>query len=285
MIAAATTDAYSLAEGPVWDGARRRLLWVDINRGAVLEGTLDGAAIEVVRRHDFEGTVGAVAFGDDGTLLVAAQEHLVLVHGDGARHVGPRVVPAGSGRRTNDGAVDPQGRFLIGTLAFDGESAAEELRRLEPDGALTTLDADLTLSNGLAWSSEGALLYSVDTLRKTIFVREYRDGAERHVHLTIDDGYPDGIAIDVEDHLWVALWGAGSVHRYSPSGALVDVIDVPAPHTSSVAFAGDDLKTLVITTAFDQLTAEQQAAYPDSGRLFTMRTDVAGVPPTAWKGN
>jgi sugar lactone lactonase YvrE len=279
----ASTDFYMLGEGPRWDSARQRLLWVDIVGCAVLEGALHGGAIEVVRRHDFECMVGAVAFADDGTLLVAAQEHLVVLHPDGSRHVGPRVVPPGTGRRMNDGAVDPAGRFLVGTLALGGGSRSEELVRLDDTGSLTVIDDDLALSNGLAWSTDGSRMYSVDSFGHTIFVRDYPDAGERRIHLAIEDGYPDGIAIDAEDHLWVAVWGAGSVRRFTPAGELVESVDVPAPHTSAVAFAGDDLRTLVITTARDELTERQLADFPDSGRIFTTRTDVPGIEPTPWK--
>lgn len=277
----ATKDAYALAEGPRWDSERGRLLWVDILHGAVIEGDLNDGSITVTARHDFDCMVSAAAFAPDGTLLVAAQEALVVVHPDGTREHGPRVVTAGEGRRMNDGAVDPEGRFLVGTLAIDGGSDREQLVRLEHDGSLTILDDDLMLSNGLAWSTDGTRMFSVDTLRRVVYVRQRDD--DRQVHLTIDDGHPDGIAVDADDHLWVALWGAGAVHRYSPDGALVERLDVPAPHITAVAFAGDDLRTLVITTAYDELSDEQRAAFPDSGRLFTTRTDVAGIPPTAWK--
>src|SRR4051812_9228635 len=189
---AATREAFRLAEGPRWDVVRARLLWVDILGGAVLEGSLDDGRIEVTGRHAFDGMVGAVAVGDDGTLLVAAQERLVVVRPDGSRTDGPRIVPAGARRRLNDGAPDPAGRFLVGTMALDGESDREVLVRLERDGTLTPLDADLTLSNGLAWSADGRRMYSADSGRRTVFVREYDpvDGAvgERRVHLTIDGG-------------------------------------------------------------------------------------------------
>ena len=278
----ATTDEYTLAEGPRWDAARRRLLWVDIVGGAVLEGNLhDDGAIEVVERHDFECMVGAVAFATDGTLLVAAQEQLVTVGPDGGRTEGPRVLPSGQNRRTNDGAVDPEGRFVVGTMPIDGESNSEVLVRLEHDGTVTVLDDDLGLSNGLAWSTDGTRMYTVDSTSHTVYVRERDD--DRRVHLTVTEGYPDGIAMDAEDHLWVAVWGAGALNRYSPDGELVERLEVPAPHTSAIAFAGDDLRTLVVTTATQHLSDEQLAAYPDSGRLFTIRTDVAGLAPTAWE--
>jgi sugar lactone lactonase YvrE len=178
--------------------------------------------------------------------------------------------------------VDPEGRFLIGTMPLEGESDREVLMRVERDGSLTVLDDDLGLSNGLAWSTDGTRMYSVDSTSHTVYVRTH--DVDRRVHLTVPEGFPDGIAVDAEDHLWVAVWGAGAVHRYAPDGALVDRLAMPtALHTSAIAFAGDDLRTLVITTAQQHLTDEQLAEYPDSGRLFTVRTDVAGLPPTAWE--
>ncbi|ONI86839.1 hypothetical protein ALI22I_23395 [Saccharothrix sp. ALI-22-I] len=282
----ATAEAFQLAEGPLWDAARRRLLWVDILGGAVLEGRLHGGRIEVTARHDFDGMVGAVAVAADGTLLVAAQERLVVLHPDGRRENGPRVIPSGEARRLNDGGTDPAGRFLVGTLSLDGPSEREVLVRLETDGRLTELDGDLTLSNGLAWSADGSRMYSVDTVRGVVFARDYDPvtGAvgERRVHLRLDGGLPDGIALDAAEHLWVAVWGAGEVRRYAPDGTLADRLAVPAPHTSCVAFAGDDLRTLVITTATDGLDDEQRHAHPDSGRLFTTRVDVPGLPVPTW---
>lgn len=283
----ATVEAFQLGEGPVWDAARHRLLWVDILAGEVLEGALDRDRVEVVRRHRFGGMVGAVAVADDGTLLVAAQEHLVVLAPDGTRQDGPRIVPQGERRRLNDAGTDPAGRFLVGTLALEGSSEDEVLVRLELDGGLTQLDSDLTLSNGLAWSADGTRMYSVDTLRRTVFVRDYdaESGVvgERRVHLVVD-GLPDGIALDAADHLWVAVWGAGQLRRYAPDGALVDRLAVPAPHTTSVAFAGPDLRTLVVTTGAAELDDEQRRGHPHSGRLFTARLDVPGLPLPTWSG-
>ncbi|MBO2448701.1 SMP-30/gluconolactonase/LRE family protein [Actinomadura barringtoniae] len=287
--APATAETFHLAEGPVWDAARRRLLWVDILRNMLLEGALDQGHIEVVRRHAFDSMIGAVAVGADGGLLVAAQEHLVLLGDDGSRQDGPRIIPAGEPRRLNDGGTDPAGHFLVGTLSLDGPSEREALVRLEPDGRITELDRDLTLSNGLAWSSDGYRMYSVDTARGAVFVRDYdvATGAvgERRVHLRVAGGLPDGIALDAADHLWVAIWGAGEIRRYAPDGAITDRLAIPAPHTSSVAFADDDLRTLIITTATAELSRQQRQDHPDSGRLFTIRVDVPGVPVSTWCGS
>ncbi|WP_045746890.1 SMP-30/gluconolactonase/LRE family protein [Actinoplanes rectilineatus] len=284
-VTAATVEIHRLAEGPVWDSARRRLLWVDIVGRAVFSGVFDGDQIVVEQRIGSAGMVGAVTAGADGALLVAEQEHLVLVRPDGSRFVGPRIVPADQRRRLNDGKTDPAGRFLVGTLSLDGPGSEHEtLVRLEPDGEITVIDDDLTLSNGLAWSTDGRRMFSVDTFRRTVFVRDYERLGPRQTFVNLDDGYPDGIAMDAADHLWLAVWGAGEVRRYDPRGVCVERISVPAPHTSSVAFAGDDLRRLVITSATDELTIDQRLQFPDSGRIFTVRVDVPGHPVPAWSG-
>ena len=282
----ATDEVFRLAEGPVWDAAQERLHWVDIEAGAVLEGVLDGERIQVLSRTSFDGMVGAVVVARDGSRLVAAQEHLVVLRSDGGREDGPRIVPAGQDRRLNDGGADPAGRFLIGSMSLAGTSEREVLVRWEHDGAVTTLDDDLGLSNGLAWSADGGRFFSVDTQRQTVFVREYDPGTgrvgERRVHLRVADGSPDGMAMDAEDHLWVAIHGEGEVRRFAPDGGLVQRLAVPAPHTTSVAFAGADLRSLVVTTATSGLSDEQRRAFPDSGRLFTARVDVPGLPVPYW---
>lgn len=282
---AATDEAFVLGEGPVWDAVRRRLLWVDIAAGQVLEGALDGPEIRVAARHQFSGFVGAVSIDEAGRLLVATQERLVVIDVGGARTDGARVVPDGEDRRLNDGKTDPAGRFLVGTRAF-GPSVREELVRIGSDGRVETIDADLTLSNGLAWTHDGTRMYSIDTLANTVWVRDYdpMTGAHgaRRVHLRIIEGYPDGMCSDAEDHLWIAIWGGGQVRRFDPDGVLVAVVSVDAPHTTSVAFAGPHLDTLVITTATDELTARQLVDYPDSGRVFIARVDVTGAPVVPW---
>lgn len=288
----ATDRRFELAEGPVWDARRGLLWWVDIAAGTVHRGVLDGALIRPVDELRVDRTVGAVAVADDGSVLVAAERHLVVVGPDGSRTDGPRVIPDGVPRRCNDGAVDPAGRFVVGTLSLAGSvdtgPPGEVLVRVEFDGRVTRLDTDLALSNGLAWSADGRTMYSVDTLPGLVHRRPYDPASgtvgSREVHLEISDGLPDGIALDADDHLWVAIWGAGEVRRYAPDGSLAGRLAVPAPHTSSVAFAGDDLRTLVITTAAVELTPAQLATHPDSGRLFTVRTDVAGVPLAPWAG-
>jgi sugar lactone lactonase YvrE len=272
---AATDTGYFLGEGPVWDAARQRLLWVDIMAGDVHEGRL-GDRIEVTRTWSFEKSVGAVAVAADGDLLVAERETLTRVHGDGSRTHLARVLPEGAPNRLNDGAVDPSGRFLVGSLGGD----REVLVRFE-GGGCTTIDDDLTLSNGLAWSPAGDRFYSVDTLTHTVHVRDYPAGA-RSALFTVDDGYPDGLCADAAGNLWLAVWGGGRVECRSATGELLAVVEVDAPHTSSVAFAGPSLDVLVITTATQHLSPADLAKHPLSGQLFTARVGVPGLPTPYW---
>ncbi|MEE6282246.1 SMP-30/gluconolactonase/LRE family protein [Georgenia sp. MJ170] len=283
----ATEDAYVLAEGPFWDAPRDRLMWVDIERGLVVVGTLgaDGR-IAVVEQVSFPGRVGAVAPSAAGDWIVAVDTRLVVRRRSGEVTDGPVLLPAGAGRRLNDGLPDPVGRYLVGTLRMDGPSTEEVLVVVDDD--VRVLDDDLMLSNGLAWSADGATLYSIDTEAQIIYRRPWDaaagTGGERTAHLRVTDGFPDGMTIDAEDHLWVAIWGGGQVRRYAPDGSLVATVEVPVPFVSSVAFAGPRLSTLVITTSHRDLDAAGRRRHPDAGRLFTLEPGVFGAPQPLWSG-
>ncbi|MFI5933826.1 SMP-30/gluconolactonase/LRE family protein [Actinoplanes sp. NPDC051494] len=285
--AVASADGYELGEGPLWDAPRGRILWVDVNAGTVHEGRLDGDQVVRTRSHRIDRTVGAVVCSPAGDLLVAGAHALTVVL-SGEHRAGPAVVASGSRRRLNDGTCDPAGNLLIGTLALDDSRGGESLLRIERDATVTVLDDDLTLSNGLAFDPAGTTLYSVDSVPGVVWARSYdaATGATgpRREWLRITDGLPDGLCADAEGHLWIAIWGAGQVRRYTPDARLAGVVEVPAPHTTSVAFVGDDLDRLLITTATAGLDAEVLTAYPSSGRLFLADVGVSGLPVTAWAG-
>ena len=283
-----SVESYRLAEGPVWDAAAGRIIWVDILAGLVLEGRHTDGTLAESARHAFDGMVGAAVPAADGSLLVAAQERLVILAPDGSRQDGPRVVEPGRRSRTNDGGTDPSGRFLIGTLALDDSFGAERLLRIEDDGEVTVIDDDLVLSNGLAWSPDGSKLYSVDTGRNVIWERDYSSGREtpgaRRQYLTVVPGYPDGMCMDTDGNLWVAIWGGGEVRCYAPGGEVIATVRVAAPNTSSAAFIGESLDTLLISTARKDLSPQKLEEFPDSGRLFTARVDATGLPTVPWAG-
>jgi sugar lactone lactonase YvrE len=284
----ASSPRHVLAEGPVWNAASGTVIWVDIVRGTVFEGVLGDGRIEVLREWQFDGMVGAAAPGPDGTLLVAAQDRLVVVASDGTRRDGPLIVEPGDPSRTNDGACDPAGRFLIGTLAFDELGGHDLLFQIEDDGSRRTLDSDLAISNGLAWSPDGRTLYNADTIPAIIWSRDYdvATGATgpRREQFRITDN-PDGICVDVRGYLWAAVWGTGQARCFDLDGAVVDVVDVGVPHVSSVCFVGPELDRLLITTASRDLDDAGLAQYPDAGRLFLADVGVAGTPTFPWSGS
>jgi sugar lactone lactonase YvrE len=284
----ASTPRHVLAEGPVWNAASGTVIWVDIVRGTVFEGELRGDTVAVLREWQFDGMVGAAVPGPDGSLLVACQERLVVVAADGTRTDGPRIVESGDPSRTNDGACDPAGRFVIGTLAFDELGGRDHLFLVQDDGSLRTLDADLGISNGIAWSPDGRTMYNADTIASVIWARDYdavtgEIGPRREqLHL---DGSPDGICVDTRGNIWAATWGTGEARCYALDGALIDTVRVPAPHVSSVCFVGPELDRLLITTASRDLDADGLAQHPDAGRLFLADVGVAGVPTFSWSGS
>ncbi|MFC7591981.1 SMP-30/gluconolactonase/LRE family protein [Nonomuraea antimicrobica] len=175
--------------------------------------------------------------------------------------------------------MDPAGRFLIGSLAQDDRVGQEVLARL--DGTeVTYLDADLVLSNGLAWV--GDRLYNVDTVPGTVWVRDYDpesgETGPRREAFTVTAGSPDGMCADADGNLWIANWGLGRVECRTPGGELLATVETGARHTSCPVFAGPDLDVLVITTATADLTDPGSG----DGRLFTARVGVRGLPTPYW---
>jgi sugar lactone lactonase YvrE len=281
----ASSSTYQLAEGPVWDTQRQHVLWIDVVEGKVLSGSLTGRSVVEESALHVDETVGAVVPSPSGDLLVAGRHDLYRVDPLGSQRRLVEVVPREKQSRLNDGACDPAGRFLVGSLAQDGRTGDECLYRWDSHGVVT-LDDDLTLSNGLAWSADGTLLYSIDTDPGIVWQRNYdpatgATGARTKV-LHVGDGHPDGMCLDVAGNLWIAVWGAGEVRCYRPNGEQIATVAVAAPHTSSVAFVGPQLDLLLITTARDELTQDQLEAFPDSGRLFLVDAGVAGLPVPAW---
>lgn len=287
-VVVANSTVCELGESPVWDPVRERLLWLDVGRGLVLLGRLHSfGRVERVDHVSLPATVSSIAVAEDGRWLIVGEQE-IYAHPRRSANRSLRVIPCGQSRRLSDGKPDPAGRFVVGTSSPGRTSVREMLLRVE-GGDVSLIDDDLSLSNGLAWSADGATMYSIDTMRRRVYARSYdaRTGivGSRRVVVEATDGYPDGMCTDADGYLWVAMWGLGKVHRYSPEGHLDRVLNVPAPHVSSVAFAGKDLSTLVVTTATHGLTKKQLAAYPLSGRLFTAKPGVKGAPVSMWDGH
>ncbi|WP_030314070.1 SMP-30/gluconolactonase/LRE family protein [Streptomyces flavochromogenes] len=279
-----------LTEGPVWDARRQELLWVDIPDGLVHRAALthedakpDLVAVSTLR---LDRPVGAVQPCASGALLVAAGTSVLRLEEDcpiaeAVELAAPVMLEDGLPRRMNDAAVDPAGRLLAGTMAYDESPGAGALYRLDRDG-LTTLLESVTISNGLGWSPDGTLLYYADspTGRVDVFAYDVATGtlSDRRPFAVLDRGVPDGLTVDAEGRVWVAVWGGGEVLAFTPEGTLHARVEVPASHVTSCAFAGPDLDVLVITTATEGLPGPRRRAEPDAGRLFVCRPGGRGLP-------
>ncbi|MGZ4178702.1 MAG: SMP-30/gluconolactonase/LRE family protein [Solirubrobacteraceae bacterium] len=284
----ASDAQYELGEGPLWDEARQRVLWVDIDAGMVHGGHLEGGFVTQDLQMRFAETVGAVVCSPEGQLLVAGARRLYRVLDNARATVHADLVPEARASRLNDGACDPAGRFVVGSMALDTRVGEECLYRLEDDGSVTVIDDDLTLSNGLAWSPDGRVMYSVDTIPGVIWARPYDPetgewGARSEV-VRIAPAWPDGLCVDADGSLWVAVCRAGEVRCYTPAGERLATVSVPAPQTTSVAFVGPELDTLLITTGTFGLSDAQLDEFPLSGRLFTAHVGAVGLPVAAWSG-
>ena len=283
---AATAPEFELAEGVLWDDRALLVRWVDIWSGRVLSGRLEETRLTDIRAVELGQTAGAVALANDGGVLVAAARGLATIAPDGGLSFGPDLLGDRRDVRLNDGSVDPQGRFVVGTLALGEETRNEVLLRVSPDGAVETLRTGIRLSNGIAFSPDGATIFHVDTLANSISSHSYGAGdfdREEPWVVVLQDlpAYPDGLTVDSDGMLWVAQWGGSSVRRHAPTGELLDIVQVDATQASCPAFVGPDLATLAITTAQEGLHGWTD----QSGAIFLADVGVTGLPVPRWAGS
>jgi sugar lactone lactonase YvrE len=266
-----------LGEGPVWDARSSTLRWVDIERGEVHRfDPVSGVDtfFEVGER------VGTVAVRAAGGLVLATQSGLFTCLDDGGRLT--RLHTVDTGGRFNDGKADPWGRFWAGTM-HEGIDGASALYRLDPDHSLHTIVTGVSISNGLGWSPDGTTMYYTDTRTGGVdaFDHDPSTGAltNRRRLITVDRGWPDGLTVDADGCLWVALWDGWGVRRYAPDGRLLTTVEVPAQRVTSCAFAGE---TLYLTTA--RIGVQDFTDQPAAGSIFAHDAGTTGLPAGEWAG-
>lgn len=270
------------AEGPVWFPDPGELRWVDMLAGDVLTLDADGA----ISRQDV-GTIAAVLRPRArGGFVVGVERGFALDDGDGSPL---RVLPElwqDDGVRMNEGGCDPDGRFYCGSMAYDQTTGAGSLYRLAPDGSVEVVLDSVTVSNGLEWSPDGTLAYYNDTPTQRVDVFDY--STERGLHnrrplvaIPSADGSPDGLTVDADGGIWVALFGGSAVHRYSPDGSLDEVVRVPASQVTACAIGGKSMDTLFITTSADGLPEGKE---PLAGSVFQLPHAAPGRPVRPFLG-
>jgi sugar lactone lactonase YvrE len=177
----------------------------------------------------------------------------------------------------NDAACDPQGRFWAGSMAYDERPGGGRLLRCDPDGTVRVVLPRTDIANGLGWSPDGQTLYHADSGTRVVTAYDFEDGqlGQGRELIRPERGAPDGLTVDTEGALWVALHGAGEVRRYDPSGRTLSVWTLPVTQPTSVAIGGASGRRLFVTTSWQHLDDRQRAGQPDAGRVFA--ADDAGV--------
>jgi len=270
-----------LAEGPCWDAEREQLLWVDILAGVVHRLDRFGHA----HAHEIRRPVSAVIPTDGDRVVVCRQGDLALL--DLGTEEIEAITPLEAGRaeiRTNDAKCDGAGRLWVGTTTFDHVREAGTLYRVAGRAAPVPMVGRLACSNGIGWSPDGKTMYFVDSMTHAVdkfwFDGVHGEISDRRCFVRIEesDGMPDGLCVDVEGSVWVALWGGSCVRRYQSDGRLSGEVPLPVSRVTSCCFGGPSWTDLYITTAQAPESSESLG-----GAVFRVRPGVAGLPTSVFR--
>jgi sugar lactone lactonase YvrE len=271
-------------EGPVWLADRKELRWVDMLNGDILilhadqrihRQSLDTPVVAAIRPRSKGGCVLAIERG------FAFQPNL---DSDTFEPL-ERSIPL-TDLRMNDGGCDPDGRFYCGSMGYDAAPHAGTLYRLNLDHSVEPVLTGLTISNGLDWSPDGAHAYFVDSATNQIDVFDYDQhhgltDRRRFVAIPAELGQPDGLTVDLDEHIWVALWNGSAVHRYRPDGTLDDIVQLPTAKPTACTFGGTNGDELFITTSRIGVADDHDQL---AGALFQIHTGTSGQPTRPYMG-
>ena len=278
-----------LAEGPSYLPESDSVLWVDIEVGNIHQ--LDLKTLEN-RTIELGGKVGFVAASAKGDFIVGAREGLVRVDPNSGSST-TLATPESDlpDNRFNDGKPGPNGALWAGTMSIHETENAGSFYRLDTNGDVAKIFGDVTISNGLTWSPDRKTMYYIDTptMRVDAFDFDLSDGlmTNRRTVIRIPDGigYPDGMTVDAEGKLWIAMWAGWGVTRWDPdSGELIGKIPLPVEKVTACCFAGPNLDKLVITSASRDLSGVELEKQPLAGGLFVASPGVVGLPGFKFEG-
>ncbi|MEX2489346.1 MAG: SMP-30/gluconolactonase/LRE family protein [Pseudomonadales bacterium] len=267
-----------IGEGPVYDVNTDTLFWVDIPNGHLWRYDFKSDSADYRSIGEPLGSFALIEGG--GFLLAAKQGFLVLSHWD-ATPVVWKKIETDRPTQFNDGKCDSRGRFFAGTTSLNQECTGS-LYRIDHEGRVEALISDICMSNGLDWTPDNRYFYYVDTLAYTVFRYEWdnssgtpRNGAP-FISLSSDDGLPDGLTVDADGFLWLAIWGGSKIKRYAPDGVLADIVSLPVKNITSCTFAGPGLSRLCITSALDMNDSGNTREFREGGNLYIVETTTCG---------
>ncbi len=279
-----------VGEGPIWDPRDNRLIWVDIMGHKVHRYDPASGQDEA---FDVGQPVGAAATRASGGLVLAVHDGFATLDlATGRVELLAPVEQDIPHNRMNDGRVDSAGRFWAGTMPYEWQERVGQgaLYRLNADHTVERIFGGVTISNGIDWSPDDRLMYYVDspTQRMEVFDYDAASGAISNrrtlVEIPSEVGLPDGLTVDAEGYIWLAVWGGWRIQRYSPDGRLDREVRLPVSQGSSCCFGGPDLMDLYITSATSGLAEAQLRQEPHAGALWRCRPGVKGKAPHSYKG-
>lgn len=274
-----------LGEGPVWVAREAALYWLDIKGLKIFR--LDSRGVRTEWPTPFR--IGSIAPRKSGGFIAGTEKGIAAIDPEAARFdilFNPEEdLPS---NRFNDGKLDRQGRFWAGTMDDSEKSATGSLYRIDRDLSCTAVDRGYKVTNGPAFSPDGKRMYHNDSARQVTYVFDL-DGeqlGERSVFLQFKEGegYPDGMTVDSEGCLWVALWDGWCVRRYSPAGEWMETVKMPVARPTSCAFGGLDLDRLYISSASIGLDETASGMQPNAGGLFMITPGVRGLEEVPFAG-
>ena len=272
----------SLGECPTWSVAEQALYFVDINAPSLVRFD---PATGAHRAMPMPASIGSFGLRASGGFVVALRDGVWLARADGTLERRLAAAPYDPHHhRFNDGRCDREGRFFAGTMNEDRDAPSGVLYRVDANGALVPVIADITISNGLAWSPDGRTMYHSDTPAHIIRAYDYdtATGTPRNGRVfaqwTGETDRPDGGVVDRDGNYWSAFYRGGRIVKLTPGGATLAEYPVPATCPTMCAFGGPDLRTLYVTSARQQRDDDELARLPLSGGLFAMRVDTPGLP-------
>ena len=286
-VAAITTSASLLGEGPVWVAREEALYWVDIETPLIWRWKwADGD----IRHWQLPFRIGAIAPRARGGFVAASEQGFAFVdlERNGYELIGNPDADR-PGNRFNDGKIDPAGHFWAGTMDDAEKEATGALYRFAPDHQWSQLDKDYRVPNGPAFSVDGSRAYHSDSALRQVYRFPLADDGKpgpRELFLSFgeEDGYPDGMTTDSDDCLWIAFWDGACVRRFAPDGTPLARFDLPVQRPTSCTFGGPCLDRLFITSARIGLSEEQLGKQPLAGALFALEPGICGLPQPLFAG-
>ena len=277
-----------IGEGAVWDVKQQTLYWVDIMGKKVMSWDNESSQFNT---YHIDQLVGTVAICENDLLLLALHHGIYYFNKETEELL--KISDTESAftlNRFNDGKCDPAGRFWVGTMQIDPIKPEGSLYLMHHDLSIEKKIDNLTISNGITWSLDSTKMYFIDTPTNEINIFHYDNDSGNiefeRVLVSIDgkDGCFDGMTIDENGNLWVAMYGGSCVKCYDKeTGEVLDTVILPTSHVTTCVFGGKNLDTLYITTAKNGLTNEQLNNEPMAGGLFKAKVGVKGVPSFRFK--